>query len=126
MSLIIEYWQVIVAVLALVSLLGTGIFYFVKKPSKKQIEQIKQWLIYACLEAEKTLGEKTGQLKLRLVYDAFLTKFRWIAYFMSFETFSKLVDEALIEVRKMLETNKAIVETVNKTRVSIEGRVNIG
>lgn len=112
MNLIIENWYVIVGLLALVGVAATGAFYFFKNPSAKQLKQIKEWLLFATIEAEKQFSSGTGQVKLRFVYDLFLAKFKWVAYFMSFETFSSLVDEALEEMRNMLEKNPAVNELV--------------
>ena len=112
MNLIIENWHIIVGLLALVGVVVTGAFYFFKNPSAKQLEQIKEWLLYAVIQSEKELGNGTGQVKLRFVYNLFLSKFKWISFFMSFETFSLLVDEALEEMRAMLEKNPAVNELV--------------
>lgn len=103
--------QITFLCLTIVVLLG-GIVYaaitFFRMPKSKQIATVKQWLIYACMEAEKLLGSKTGLLKLRYVYDLFVTKFPWLAQIISFEYFSSLVDEALETVRKQLESNPVI------------------
>ena len=103
--------QITFLCLTIVVLLG-GIIYaaisFLRMPKSKQIATVKQWLIYACMEAEKLLGSKTGLLKLRYVYDLFVGKFPWLAQIITFEYFSSMVDEALETVRKQLESNKAI------------------
>ena len=65
----------------------------------------KEWLKWAVAEAEKALGSGTGQLKLRMVYDMFVKQYSWIATFVSFETFSSWVDEALVWLDKQLGTN---------------------
>lgn len=112
MNWIINNWYIIIGFIAL---LGTFIYVsikFLKLPTKQQIEAVKQWLVYACIEAEKALGSKTGILKLRYVYDLFVSKFPWLAQIVSFEYFSGLVDEALETVRKQLESNKAIKNLV--------------
>ena len=43
---------------------GAAIYNFIKLGRERQIENIKEWLVFACLEAEKLLGSKTGQVKL--------------------------------------------------------------
>ena len=65
--------------------------------------------------AEKELGGGTGKLKLRYVYDLFLTKFSWLAKIISFEQFSELVDEALEEMKLLLNTNEQIAAIVENT-----------
>lgn len=82
------------------------------KPIKTKTEKVKEWLVFACMEAEKELGGKTGQLKLRMVYDMFLSKFNWLAKVVSFEQFFKLVDESLEEFKHLLKSNKAVKNIV--------------
>ena len=60
------------------------------------------------MQSEKELGGGTGQIKLRYVYDMFVTRFAWLARVISFEAFSMMVDEALERMKKMLESNKAM------------------
>ena len=62
----------------------------------------------AVAEAEKDLGGGTGKLKLRQVYDAFVLRFPEAAQYVSFSLFSVWVDSALIELRRLLESNTAI------------------
>ena len=112
MKFIIENWFVILALVSSIIIIDTFIYNFFKKPTSKQIESIKKWLLYAVTMAEKELGANTGQLKLHTVYDLFLNRFPCIAEVISFETFSLLVDEALDEMKKMLENNKTIEEIV--------------
>lgn len=73
---------------------------------------MREWLLYAVTEAERELGGGTGKLKLRQVYDLFVTRFPWLAKIVSFETFSGLVDDALDEMREMLKNNNAVKELV--------------
>ena len=70
-----------------------------------QRKNIKEWLLYAVVEAEKQLGSKTGKIKLRQVYNEFIKAFPVISKLIKFEYFSKLVDLALIEMKKLLNTN---------------------
>ena len=87
---------------------------FAKLSRKKKVENIKEWLKLAVVEAEKTLGGGTGQLKLRYVYDQAVAQFPWIASLVPFETFSAWVDEALEWMEKQLEQNQAITNYINK------------
>ena len=112
MTLLIEYWDLIVGLFALIVAAVFFALKFIKNPKGKQIKKIREWLIFVCLQAERELGEKTGQAKLRYVYDLFLTRFIWLSLFISFDTFSKLVDEALVTVRKMIESDEIIREYV--------------
>lgn len=87
---------------------------FAKLSRKKKVENIKEWLKLAVIEAEKTLGGGTGQLKLRYVYEQAVAQFPWIASLVPFETFSAWVDEALEWMEKQLEQNQAITNYINQ------------
>lgn len=109
MEFIIDYWVIaVIIVLALVYKIVT----FAKSPSQNQLAQVKEWLLYAVVQAEKKLGSGTGQLKLRYVYDMFILRFGTVARMVSFETFSTLVDEALYIFRDMLRDNEAVSKYV--------------
>ena len=103
-------------ILILLTLLGIGAFafWFYKLGKEKQIKMIKQWLVWAVIQAEKELGEKTGQVKLRHVYDMFIKRFKFASKFITFEMFSQMVDEALIAMRHLIETNQSIAAYINK------------
>ena len=74
----------------------------------KQPKKVKEWLLYAVIEAEKELGSGTGPVKLRSVYDMFITKFPKLSVFISFNTFSEWVDVALDYMEKLLADNKDV------------------
>lgn len=103
-----EYWFLIVAAIAVISVVSIKAYIWFKTPGEKQKEQIRQWLIYAVAEAEKKLGSGTGQLKLRYVYNMFIAKFPAIALFIDFEDFSKMVDSALEELQELIKSNTNI------------------
>ncbi len=105
---IFENWYIVVGLLAVVTVIILACMKFLGLPTKEQVKKIKEWLLWAVSVAESELGNGTGQLKLRYVYDMFIKQFPTAARFISFEYFSLLVDEALEEMRKLLETNKAV------------------
>ena len=109
---IMNHWYIMPAVAAIIIAICAAFFKFIKLPSDKQLEKVRQWLLYICLEAEKELGSGTGILKLRWVYDAFLSRFPWVARFISFSMFSSLVDEALYAMVEILESNPSLAEFV--------------
>lgn len=113
MEFIVDNWAVFVAALAILTVAIIAIIRFVGLPTKSQLAKVKEWLLWAVTEAEKELGGGTGQLKLRQVYDLFVTRFPWLAKIISFELFSAMVDEALEEMRKMLDTNTAVATFVS-------------
>ena len=113
MSWFVENWSLVVAGGAAIAVTAVCVYRFLKLPKEEQIKNVKEWLLLAVTEAEATLGGGTGQLKLRYVYDMFAAKFPWVCKMISFDTFSTWVDEALEEMRNMLESNeaaKALVE----------------
>lgn len=79
MKFIVENWFVIVAIAAVGGSIGYAIYSFVKMPSDKQLNKVREWLLYAVTKAEKELGAGTGKLKLRYVYDMFVARFEWLA-----------------------------------------------
>ena len=103
---------IVIGVVSLVSVVGLGVYNFLKLSKNKRIAVVKEWLLLAVVEAEKFLGEGTGKLKLRYVYDMFIDKFKVMALIITFEQFSLLVDEALEEMREILSNNQKIKEYV--------------
>lgn len=108
MEFILENWPIIVAVIAVVAVAAVAVARFVGLPTESQLAKVREWLLWAVTEAEKDLGGGTGKLKLRQVYDLFVTRFPWLAKLVSFELFSDMVDEALEQMREMLDTNEAV------------------
>lgn len=98
----------------LIGIIGLCLCWFLKLSKERQKEIIIEWLLLAVIKAEKELGNGTGQLKLRFVYDLFIDKFRFISMLISFSQFSKLVDQALDTMRDMLDSNKQIKDYVAK------------
>lgn len=78
----------------------------------------KNWLVWAVAEAEKVLGSKTGQLKLRLVYDMAVARFPIMAKMLPFNLFGKLVDAALDVMKDMIAKNENIAVAITN---QIEG-----
>ena len=99
LTFLAENWYVIVVVLVLLF----GIYYTITNKQKVRI-----WLEWAVTTVEKELGTKTGQLKLRKVYDMFIERFPVFSKLVPFSTFSIWVDEALEFLRNQLANNEAI------------------
>jgi len=113
MEFITENWALIVALVAAITAGVVAGIKFYNMPTDKQLSKVKEWLLYAVTMAEKELGGGTGKLKLRYVYDLFLSKFGWLAKVITFERFSGLVDEALEEMKRLLESNASVQQLVN-------------
>ena len=110
MNFLIENWYLLVGAFALINFGIWLIYGFLKLPTDKQTEKIKQWIIWACIEAEKELQSGTGQAKLRKVYNAFIAvrAFSWLAKIISFDTFSAYVSEALVEAKRMIINSESL------------------
>ena len=110
MSWLIENWFLLVAIAAALGVSVWAVYRFFGLPTEKQREKVKEWLIWACIEAERALQSGTGQLKLRQVYDMFcaVPAFSWVAKVISFDVFSEWVSDALITVKEMLVNNEAL------------------
>lgn len=78
--------------------------------------KVKEWLKYAVVEAEKFFGTGTGQLKLRDVYDTFISTFPIFSKILPFFIFSKMVDGALIWMKEEFEKNENIKSYVEDKR----------
>ena len=92
-------------ILVLIGGLTIFIAKFIKLGKEKKIEMINEWLLLAVIQAEKELGNGTGQIKLRFVYDMFIAKFKYASMMISFNQFSLMVDSALDKMRQMLSDN---------------------
>ena len=112
MEFIINNWYIILAVLAVLAAAGVAGYRYFNLPGEAQMIKVREWLLWAVTGAEKDLGGGTGKLKLRQVYDLFVTRFSWLARIISFDLFSDMVDDALEDMREMLKNNKAVKELV--------------
>lgn len=112
LNFLFTYWYIILAFIALGFVVGIAVYHFVKLPPSEQLNKVREWLLFAVIEAERELGSGTGRLKLRSVYDAFVARFGWLAKVIPFNTFSDLVDDALEEMRELLEQNEDIAAYV--------------
>lgn len=108
LGFIMNNWLTIILSIAALAVFVVKVIQFVRSPSDKQIENLKEWLKLAVTEAEAALGSGTGQLKLRDVYDMAVEKFPWVGEFITFETFSTWVDEALEWMNNQLESNEKV------------------
>lgn len=107
-----ENWYMLIALCSVLLVIIAAVVNWLKLPTPQKRADVKQWLCYAVTEAERKLKGGTGQLKLRMVYDMFLSKFPEMKKFISFETFSEWVDESLKWLEIQLSQNKAFKEYV--------------
>lgn len=117
MDFIIENWVTIIAIICIACSAAFLFYKFSTSTREEQIKAVKEWLLWAVTEAEKEFGSGTGKLKLRSVYDMFVNTFPWLAEFITFEMFSEMVDEALVEMNNLLGSNNAIRKYVEGTDI---------
>lgn len=106
MKWIVDNWSLLVVI----AIIATYVIASGKK-------SVQEWLLYAVSMAEKDLGGGTGKLKLRYAYDSFVATYPIISKIIPFGVFSMWVDEALDEMRSIIETNmdiKAYLEVEDK------------
>ena len=118
---ILENWYIILAFVAVGVAAGIAVYHFMKQPKADQLEKVREWLLWAVIQAEKALGSGTGQLKLRRVYDLFVVRFPWLAKIIPFDMFGRMVDDALDEMRELLENNEAVAAYINGDALILEG-----
>ena len=112
MKWIVDNWSFLVVVACVFGVAVVYIKKFMDIPSTEQLMKVKQWLLYAVIEAEKQYQGGTGALKLRAVYNEFCKVFPSLVPIVSFALFSQLVDEALTQMKHLLETNGEISKYV--------------
>lgn len=94
-------------IIVAIVLIGGAIAFF-----KGQKKSLKDILLYLCTEAEKMFGSKTGQLKLKYTWAQACQQFPFLTTFLSFDKFSKMVDNCLVDMKHLVETNESIAEYV--------------
>ena len=110
----LENIGIFIGAIGIVAVIGLYIYEYIHLSKEKQLEIAKEWLLFAVVEAEKQLGEGTGAIKLRFVYDMFTNKFKFLSMLLSFEQFSSMVDDVLDRMRLMLTSNEQLKSYVNK------------
>lgn len=85
----------------------------------------KDWLVWAVIQAENLLGSKTGQLKLRYVYDLAIKHFPVIAKLLPFSVFAILVEKALEVMNSMIQENKSIADAIGGVLIGNEADVGV-
>lgn len=114
MNFLVDNWSLIIAVIAIIIAIASIIYNFSGESREEQINKLKEWLLIAVVEAEKELGSGTGELKLRYVYNLFLTRFPYLSKIISFEQFKIYIDEALDKLKDLLEGNEKVKNYVEK------------
>lgn len=118
-------WMVIIGLVALVAAVVLAILAFIKLPTSAQKEKVRKCLLAWVIQAERELGGGTGKVKLSTVYGTFVTAFPILKNFISFETFSLWVDDALEEMRKLLEQNENLKQVVEGIQLEVAEAITV-
>lgn len=105
---IIDNWEIVTAFICVLMCIVENIYIFYKEPKSKRIENVREWVLWAVVEAEKKYKGGTGALKLHAVYNMACERFKWLPSVVTFDTFSQWVDEALIWMRVQLTSNENV------------------
>lgn len=104
---------IVVAIILFLALVALSIIM-----AANQKKKVIEWLKYAVSMAEKELGEKTGPLKLRRVYDWFIEKFPSLSSLITFEHFSKWVDIAIDTLDDWISSKNQIAEYITEKKTT--------
>lgn len=118
MEFLISYWYIIIGIIALLVVLGYAIYKFASLTWEEQLEKVKEWLLWAVVEAEKELGYDSGQVTVGYVYELFVDKFPWVSKLISAEKFNELVEDALEIVQALLRGSSELQEYVYKEHMN--------
>lgn len=91
---------------------------FMDKDKAQKIEAIREWLKYGVTVTERALGNGTGELKLRMLYSMLTQQFSYAAKLLTFEQFSTMVDEALLWMKKQLESNVNVSRLIEGDKIN--------
>ena len=114
-KMILENWVYFFILLILGLLTVYAILRFMKLTPKQQLEKVKVALLYMVTEAEKELKSKTGRIKRSMVWEWLVERFPIVTLFITEGQYDKLLDQALEDFRKMLESNTSLYDYVYNT-----------
>lgn len=112
---LIENWLIFVIALILVLITVYAILLFLKLTPNQQLNKVKTALLYMVTEAERELKSKTGRVKRSMVWEWLVERFPIITLFITEEKYDELLDQALEEFKKMLESNDSLYDYVYNT-----------
>ena len=99
------------------TLVAIGVVLVLAYLTLNQRSRILEWLVLAVTNSEKDLGGGTGQLKLRTVYDWFITRFPILSIILPFALFSLWVNKALVKMRNLKDTNIKVASYITNKPV---------
>lgn len=113
MKWLIDNWSLLVVIICAIGVAFVWLRKFAKLPSDEQLLKVRQALLWIVIECERELGSNTGRAKLAKAYNMFIQQFPSLVPVIPYSMFCKLVDDALDEMRHLLETNLDIAAYVD-------------
>lgn len=114
-KMILEYWVYFFILLIIGALTVYAVLRFLKLTPGKQIKKVKAALLYMVTEAEREFKSKTGRIKRSMVWEWLVERFPIVTLFLTEEQYDELLNKALEEFRKMLESNTSLYDYVYNT-----------
>lgn len=115
LKMMLENWVYFFILLIMGILTVYAILRFMRLTPEQQIEKVKVALLYMVTEAEKELKSKTGRVKRAKVWEQLVERFPIVTLFMTEKKYDELLEQALEEFRKMLESNTSLYDYVYDT-----------
>lgn len=115
LKMMLENWVYFFILLIMGILTVYAILRFMRLTPEQQLEKVKVALLYMVTEAEKELKSKTGRVKRAKVWEQLVERFPIVTLFMTEEKYDELLEQALEEFRKMLESNTSLYDYVYDT-----------
>ena len=95
------------AILAFIMIVVLAVFVvtLIKASPTKRKEILNSVLMSLAVEAERLYGAKTGQLKKQQVIAWLYARYKWLAWFVSEEKLSELIDEVVARMNEWMKSN---------------------
>ena len=113
MKWLIDNWSLLVVIFCAAGVVFCWARKFAKLPSDEQLLKVRKALLWIVIECERELGSNTGCAKLAKAYNMFIQQFHSLVPVIPYSMFCELVDDALVEMRHLLETNLDIAAYVD-------------
>ena len=95
------------AILAFIMIVVLAVFVvtLINASPAKRKEILNSVLMSLAVEAERLYGAKTGQLKKQQVIAWLYARYKWLAWFVSEEKLSELIDEVVARLNEWMKSN---------------------
>ena len=125
-KMVIENWVYFFCLIVLMTLAVYTILGFLKLTPKQQMKKLQVALFYMVTEAEREMGSETGRVKRSMVWEWLVKRFPVITLFLTEEKYDELLEQALAEFRKLLESNEKLYDYVYDTITITKEEVETG